>query len=122
MRTENVIVNEFEKGLKEEDGLFENTIPDDLPDNDHREIGHEQENDDGDGRAAGLESDAIKIYLKEIRKTPLLTFEQEQELGKRVSARIHAVIGITVPVEILPLGGIARSEGKAKRVIDERGK
>ncbi|MBI5015786.1 MAG: phenylacetate--CoA ligase [Deltaproteobacteria bacterium] len=42
------------------------------------------------------------------------------ELGQRIAARINAVIGITVPVEILPLGAIARSEGKAKRVIDER--
>ena len=29
--------------------------------------------------------DAIKYYLKEIRKTPLLTFEQEQELAKKVA-------------------------------------
>ena len=28
--------------------------------------------------------DAIKYYLKEIRKTPLLTFQQEQELAKRI--------------------------------------
>lgn len=28
--------------------------------------------------------DAIKYYLKEIRKTPLLTFAQEQELAKRI--------------------------------------
>ncbi len=28
--------------------------------------------------------DAIKYYLKEIRKTPLLTFDQEQELAKRI--------------------------------------
>ncbi len=41
-------------------------------------------------------------------------------LGKRVSARIHGVIGINAPVAILPLGAVARSEGKAKRVIDER--
>jgi RNA polymerase primary sigma factor/RNA polymerase nonessential primary-like sigma factor len=29
--------------------------------------------------------DAIKYYLKDIRKTPLLTFEREQELAKRVA-------------------------------------
>jgi phenylacetate-CoA ligase len=44
------------------------------------------------------------------------------ELGGRLSKRILGVVGINVPVEIVPLGGIARSEGKAKRVIDERGK
>ena len=29
--------------------------------------------------------DVVKYYLKEIRKTPLLTFAEEQELGKRVA-------------------------------------
>lgn len=29
--------------------------------------------------------DAIKYYLKDIRKNPLLTFEQEQELAKRIA-------------------------------------
>jgi phenylacetate-CoA ligase len=44
------------------------------------------------------------------------------DLAKRISARIHGVVGISVPVEILPLAAIARSEGKAKRVFDERNK
>src|SRR5574340_61191 len=42
--------------------------------------------DDGEdrgGAAKGL--DAIKYYLKEIRKNPLLTFEQEQAIAKRIS-------------------------------------
>jgi len=37
---------------------------------------------EGDSPQKGL--DAIKYYLKEIRKTPLLTFAQEQELAKRI--------------------------------------
>jgi len=40
------------------------------------------DNDEG-GSSRGL--DAIKYYLKEIRKTPLLTFEQEQSLAKRIA-------------------------------------
>jgi RNA polymerase sigma factor RpoS len=37
-----------------------------------------------EGGSAQRGLDAIKYYLKEIRKTPLLTFEQEQELAKRI--------------------------------------
>jgi RNA polymerase sigma factor RpoS len=36
-------------------------------------------------RPAQTGLDAIKYYLKEIRKMPLLTFEQEQDLGKRTA-------------------------------------
>jgi len=41
-----------------------------------------EEPSEGASSQKGL--DAIKYYLKEIRKTPLLTFEQEQELAKRI--------------------------------------
>lgn len=43
--------------------------------------------DTSDGASESTASkslDAIKYYLKEIRKTPLLTFEQEQELAKKI--------------------------------------
>src|SRR5574341_1072099 len=40
------------------------------------------EQESGDSAQKGL--DAIKYYLREIRKTPLLTFEQEQALAKRI--------------------------------------
>ncbi|GAB4262435.1 MAG: phenylacetate--CoA ligase [Deferrisomatales bacterium] len=43
-----------------------------------------------------------------------------EELGRKIAARIQGVVGINAPVEIVPMGSIARSEGKAKRVIDER--
>ncbi len=36
------------------------------------------------GRPAGA-LDSVKYYLKEIRKSPLLTFQDEQELGKRIA-------------------------------------
>jgi RNA polymerase primary sigma factor/RNA polymerase nonessential primary-like sigma factor len=48
-----------------------------------RQESSESEQDSGGSSAQGL--DAIKYYLKEIRKTPLLTFEQEQELAKRIA-------------------------------------
>lgn len=40
--------------------------------------------DSSEGAPAQKGLDAIKYYLKEIRKTPLLTFEQEQSLAKRI--------------------------------------
>ncbi len=43
-----------------------------------------------------------------------------EELAKKVSGRIQQVIGINVPVTIMAPNTIARSEGKAKRIIDER--
>jgi phenylacetate-CoA ligase len=43
-----------------------------------------------------------------------------EDLAKQVMERIHQVIGIRVPVTIVPYDTIPRSEGKAKRIIDER--
>ncbi len=40
----------------------------------------------GRGREKSVPADSLKYYLKDIRKSPLLTFEQEQELGKRTAA------------------------------------
>lgn len=44
----------------------------------------------GDARGAGGQksapADSLKYYLKDIRKSPLLTFAEEQELGKRIAA------------------------------------
>lgn len=46
--------------------------------------------------------------------------EAVAELAKRISSRIQEVIGINVPVSVLPQDTIERSIGKARRVIDER--
>ena len=41
-------------------------------------------------------------------------------LARPVVGRIKDVIGVSVGVTVLPPGGIERSQGKAKRIIDER--
>jgi RNA polymerase sigma factor (sigma-70 family) len=41
--------------------------------------------EDGEAAPAQKTLDVVRFYLKEIRKTPLLTFTEEQELGKRVA-------------------------------------
>jgi phenylacetate-CoA ligase len=44
------------------------------------------------------------------------------EDGKRLTGRIKRMIGITVAVDVVPNGSMARSEGKAARVMDLRPK
>jgi phenylacetate-CoA ligase len=41
-------------------------------------------------------------------------------LGRALEHHVRSVIGIGIEVEIVAAGSIARSEGKARRVIDER--
>jgi len=40
----------------------------------------------GGAREKSAPADSLKYYLKDIRKSPLLTFAEEQELGKRTAA------------------------------------
>jgi RNA polymerase sigma factor (sigma-70 family) len=40
----------------------------------------------GAGGQQGAPGDPLKFYLKDIRKSPLLTFAEEQELGRRIAA------------------------------------
>jgi RNA polymerase sigma factor RpoS len=62
----------------------------DLLDPENAEEGKKEDRDESSQADHGKKTaqsglDAIKYYLKEIRKTPLLTFEQEQELAKRIA-------------------------------------
>ncbi len=50
-----------------------------------QEGGRPEPSEDGEAAPAPKTLDVVKYYLKEIRKTSLLTFAQEQELGKRVA-------------------------------------
>jgi len=52
---------------------------------------HRDEEDRGrawgtEGQQKSAPADSLKYYLKDIRKSPLLTFAEEQELGKRTAA------------------------------------
>jgi RNA polymerase nonessential primary-like sigma factor len=61
-------------------------IPVSAHDEDHE---MDESDDSGRGRAAADRSeglDTLKSYLREVRRSTLLTFKQEQQLGKRVMA------------------------------------
>jgi RNA polymerase primary sigma factor/RNA polymerase nonessential primary-like sigma factor len=47
---------------------------------------HDASSEDGGSRGRSEGLDTLKSYLREIRRSTLLTFKQEQQLGKRVMA------------------------------------
>lgn len=64
--------------------------------------------------------DRLKVEVEAKQEVYAAGPETIAKLAKTLESRIHNVIGITAPVTVVPAGTIARSEGKAKRVIDER--
>ena len=42
--------------------------------------------------------------------------------AKAMSAHIKQTVGISVKIEVADVGGVARSEGKAVRIVDNRPK
>ncbi len=61
----------------------------------------------------------IAVELEAKRDIYLQSKEKISELERRISGHLQQRIGIQIPVTILDAGTIPRSEGKAKRVIDE---
>ncbi|MEW9919976.1 phenylacetate--CoA ligase PaaK [Marimonas sp. MJW-29] len=51
-----------------------------------------------------------------------VTVDVREGAAKALSARIKQTVGISVKVEVHDVGGVARSEGKAVRIVDKRPK
>jgi phenylacetate-CoA ligase len=47
-------------------------------------------------------------------------FEEMSKLRREIKERIKDVIGVTTDIKLMPPNTIQRSEGKAKRVTDNR--
>ncbi len=66
--------------------------------------------------------DKLRVNVEAKKEVWDLGEEKRKELAKRVQQRLKNIIGINMEVNIVEPKSIARSEGKAKRVIDERPK
>ena len=69
-----------------DDVMDPKTYSDELEEKDAQEKLNQKDEQSGDNEGGSSQKglDAIKYYLKEIRKTPLLTFDQEQALAKKI--------------------------------------
>jgi len=68
-----------------DDVMDPKTYSDELEEKDAQEKLNQKDEQGGDNEGSSQKGlDAIKYYLKEIRKTPLLTFDQEQALAKKI--------------------------------------
>lgn len=69
-----------------DDVMDPKSYSDELEEKDAQEKLNQKDEQTGDteDRSSQKGLDAIKYYLKEIRKTPLLTFEQEQAIAKKI--------------------------------------
>jgi phenylacetate-CoA ligase len=71
-------------------------------------------------RSGHLDEMAVQVELK-----PELAHFAESErnaVAKELQHHIKGLVGITTRVQIQPTGGVERSTGKARRVIDRREK
>ena len=56
-----------------------------------------------------------------VERGPTAGSADGEAAGTRLATRIKNLIGVSATVEVMPAGGIERSIGKAKRVVDKRG-
>jgi phenylacetate-CoA ligase len=59
-------------------------------------------------------------YALKVRIEPSVDFHGDRTvLAKAITGEIYAILNLDVPVEVVDIGAIPRSEGKAKRVVEE---
>ena len=64
----------------------------------------------------------LDTVLVKVELTAEAAGARQEQSAKELAHHIKAVVGISTQIEILPPGTIPRSEGKAKRVFDNRPK
>jgi len=66
--------------------------------------------------------DVLEIRVELTREMMSDTVRDIEDLQKRITASVSSVLGLTADIRLSPPGSLPRSEGKAKRVLDERKK
>lgn len=64
--------------------------------------------------------DTLEIRVELTGEMMSDTVRHIEELEKRIAGNVASVLGLTARIRLSPPGSLPRSEGKAKRVLDER--
>lgn len=60
------------------------------------------------------------FMMVKLEPSPEIKSDEYPQLSENITHRIKKIIGVTIPVEIVPIESLPRYEVKTKRVIDER--
>jgi phenylacetate-CoA ligase len=64
--------------------------------------------------------DTLEVWVEAAPPLWKLGPEAKERTQKQITARLHDILGLSTAVSIVAPNAIARSEGKAKRVVDKR--
>lgn len=64
--------------------------------------------------------DSVAVLVEPKAALGHLSVAEREKIGRELAQRIKAHIGITTRVQVLDVGSVERSQGKARRVIDRR--
>lgn len=60
------------------------------------------------------------LMTVKVEPDPSLPPEKYDEMAQKLKAQIKVIIGVTLPVEVVPVGSLPRYDVKTKRLFDER--